>query len=468
MASPTPIRQPRRRSFMDVGGANSLSNFAHSFQRAQLYMGLALFEADQISPCTLPPDCEHPAAPREAPRYGSVDACSARSVVGQKGSTRPQTVFNSINTLVGIAMLALPYGLRLSGWVCGAALLALCAVVTSCTAKLLGRALERHPRLHSYSDIARECGGARAQLVATALLSVDLVGALLLLVLLFGDSFAVLVPVDARLLKLGVVCATLALSFAPLSLLSAVSLAGVVCTGALLAVTLVCGLSTHAAGLLWHAAPLRMWPRRASDVLLSIGIFMAPWGGHPVFPELYRDMRHPRKYAGCCNTAFGAAWAVDAALAAMGYLMYGAACRDSLTKNLMANPAYPPWTRPVFCVLLGLLPLLKLPLIVRPIIGVYEAHFDLHRAQRARVGLRVLFMALLLAVSLVLTSFGKVIAFLGSAICFTICVTLPLLFHLRLFGPELSTAARLLCWAGVATGVLGAVLGTYAAIAYDI
>lgn len=24
--------------------------------------------------------------------------------------------------------------------------------------------------------------------------------------------------------------------------------------------------------------------------------YQAPWGGHGVFPNIYRDMRHPRKY----------------------------------------------------------------------------------------------------------------------------------------------------------------------------
>lgn len=35
-------------------------------------------------------------------------------VVGQ--STLPQTVFNSVNVLIGIGLLSLPLGLRYSGW----------------------------------------------------------------------------------------------------------------------------------------------------------------------------------------------------------------------------------------------------------------------------------------------------------------------------------------------------------------
>lgn len=35
-------------------------------------------------------------------------------IVGQ--STLPQTVFNSVNVLIGIGLLSLPLGLRYSGW----------------------------------------------------------------------------------------------------------------------------------------------------------------------------------------------------------------------------------------------------------------------------------------------------------------------------------------------------------------
>ena len=31
----------------------------------------------------------------------------------------------------------------------------------------------------------------------------------------------------------------------------------------------------------------------------------APWGGHSVFPNIYRDMRHPKKYGKSLKVTFG-------------------------------------------------------------------------------------------------------------------------------------------------------------------
>lgn len=31
---------------------------------------------------------------------------------------------------------------------------------------------------------------------------------------------------------------------------------------------------------------------------------MSPWGGHGVFPNIYRDMRHPHRYGQAVKTTF--------------------------------------------------------------------------------------------------------------------------------------------------------------------
>ena len=58
-------------------------------------------------------------------------------VIGQ--STLPQTVFNSINVLIGVGLLALPLAMRYSGWVFGLLFLVFSALTTSYTAKILAK-----------------------------------------------------------------------------------------------------------------------------------------------------------------------------------------------------------------------------------------------------------------------------------------------------------------------------------------
>lgn len=517
-----PENTSRRQSFLDYGGANSLNNFASSFQRAQTYLEVNLPESangmDNISPCTsrespgvmdietglLCPDntaalhLDYGSAPKKTDlnsfhfpgeeEHAAGDATTALAgsirrrressflAAGSGRSTAPQTVFNAVNTLMGVAMLLLPFGFRLSGWVLGVVILGLCAFVTSYTAKVLGTVLRKNKHVHSYADIAYLYGGSRFLAFATVTFAVDLVGALLSLILIFSDSFSMLFPeVRSTTFKLAVTTITLLFSFLPLSLVSLISLVGIICTLGIFGMVVLCGLAVPALpGSLLHPALTSLWPSSGADLLLSLGIFMAPWGGHPVFPELYRDMRHPAKYGKSCNITFLATIILDLFIATVGYLMFGDGAEDSITKNIIANSEYPNWIRSVICVFLGLLPVCKLALVTRPVISVYESQLSLAKrptstsSDRRQTTVtfrqciaRVVFMGFLFALSIAFTSFGKVVAFLGSAICFTICMTLPLLFHLKLNSDDLSPFLALATKVGVAMGILGAVLGTY-------
>lgn len=518
---PAPGSKPRRTSFLDKGGLNSINNFASAYTRAQSFVGSSFSDgglADEISPCTLQPEedvfsthsqnedsavggnqlesrilanfntfhfPDDEMTPLVQGRKNSrLSRSSTHSMSGFKNnSTAPQTIFNAVNTLMGIAMLSLSFGFRLAGWVVGTVVLVLCAWTTSKTAKILGTIMKKNPDVITYGDIAYLYGGARFQALATCIFMVDLIGAAVLLVLLFSDSFSILFPqVSPITFKIAVVATTFAFSFLPLAMISLVSLTGILCTVAILVLITVCGvLSSDSPGSLLSPASTYLWPKSWSEVLLSLGVFMAPLGGHPVFPELYRDMRHPEKYNHCCNVTFFTTFNLDYLVAVVGFLMFGSNCEDSLTKNIMKNKHYPPWVNPLLCTFLGVLPISKLALIIRPIVSVYESHFHMNEhsvitytnGKRVvpmtvpKFAARVAFVTLLLCISLVFTSFGKVIAFLGSAICFTICMTFPLMFHLELNKDELTSFLKAITILGIAVGVAGAVGGTFASFAFS-
>lgn len=531
MTSPTPIQKPRRRSFLDHGGPNSINNFASSYTRAQSYVGLSLLEdadaQDDVSPCLSPvlpihrsdgtrdgyfadqprsspnptqgydhldtynfPNAQRinentPLDQRDASRRSLRSASGSIYSIGHAGkSTAAQTVFNSLNTLMGIAIFSLSFGFRLSGWVLGILILLFCSVTTNLTAKVLGAVLKKYPHLQTYGDIAHMYGGSRMQLLAIVTFTLDLTGAALSLILLFADSFKLLLPgFDIRFFKAVIVLITFFMSFMPLNVLSMVSLTGIMSTVSILVVIVTSGfiVDKGSNGSLLSPASTNLWPSSLLEALLSIGIFMAPWGGHPVFPELYKDMRHPKKYNTCCNITFMSCLKLDLLVAIVGYLMFGNTVEDSLTKSLMGNRDLPYFMNPLLCVFLGLLPISKMSLVVQPIISLYENYFRMNdtsvltykHGRRYRpittkkVIARVVFMGLLFILSLVFTSFGKVVAFLGSAICCTICITLPLMFYAKFFAEELSTFEKLLIRLGVIVGFAGAVFGTYASFVYE-
>lgn len=60
-------------------------------------------------------------------------------------------------------------------------------------------------------------------------------------------------------------------------------------------------------------------------------------------------------------------------------------------------------------------------------------------------------------------SFDRIMAFLGSFLCFTICVILPLLFYIKIYGDEIPFGERVRCWVLVVVSTILAIIGTIAA-----
>ena len=112
----------------------------------------------------------------------------------------------------------------------------------------------------------------------------------------------------------------------------------------------------------------------------------------------------------------------------------------------------------------------------RPIFTTIESLFgftQLHNAPaQSRPGLsgftrgllkgavRVFVILIIMALAIVCPSFDRIMALMGSAFCFTICVVLPLAFYLKLFGKEVSMQERILDWFLIIVCSIMAVIGT--------
>ena len=95
---------------------------------------------------------------------------------------------------------------------------------------------------------------------------------------------------------------------------------------------------------------------------LSFGLFMSPWGGHSVFPNIYRDMRHPAKYGQALTYTYNFTYLLDVAMAIVGYLMYGESTRDEITSNILLQSGYPNALSFFIVIFIALIPLTKVPL----------------------------------------------------------------------------------------------------------
>ena len=77
-----------------------------------------------------------------------------------------------------------------------------------------------------------------------------------------------------------------------------------------------------------------------------------------------------------------------------------------------------------------------------------------------KFGIRLAIVIAITVIAIFVPSFDRVMALMGSAFCFTICVILPIAFYLKLFGRRISLRERVLDWILIIICSILAVIGT--------
>jgi vesicular inhibitory amino acid transporter len=179
--------------------------------------------------------------------------------------------------------------------------------------------------------------------------------------------------------------------------------------------------------------------------------------------------------------------------AVVGLLMFGDGVRDEITANILQATGYPRALTFLMCMFIAIIPLTKIPLNARPIVSTLEVLLGVHKQAVAetysglvgrsayfrgmmKVLLRVITLFCFLVIAIVFPAFDSIMAFMGSALCFTICVTyvhpspglgqvltsysLPLAFYLKLFGREIPPREKLAAWSIMTLSTILSVVGT--------
>ncbi|KAF7957419.1 hypothetical protein EAE96_003004 [Botrytis aclada] len=393
-------------------------------------------------------------------------------------STLPQTILNSTNVLIGVGLLSLPMGLKYSGLLCGMILLFLSALVTSYTAKLLAKCMDRDQSLLSFADVAYATYGRKANIATSILFTMELLAACVALIVLFADSLNSLIP-SVGVNEWKILCGILLipLNFVPLRLLSFTSILGIVSCFSIVLIILIDGFVTpRTPGSLLEPATQYIFPANWLTLPLSFGLMMSPWGGHSVFPNIYRDMRHPYKFDKVVKYTFSFTYVLDAITALAGILMFGDNVMDEVTANIIGNSSYPRSLSLMTCIFIAIIPLTKVPLNARPIVSTIELLCGLDsRAMPEsqaltglsgytrgiiKVAIRIIVPIVFVIIAIVFPAFDSIMAFMGSALCYSICVILPLLFYVKMFGKEISKRELILDYCLIAISSVMAVVGT--------
>ncbi|KAJ5150518.1 Amino acid transporter transmembrane [Penicillium coprophilum] len=393
-------------------------------------------------------------------------------IVGQ--STVPQTIFNSVNVLIGIGLLSLPLAMKHAGWVLGLAFLVFSAVTTSYTAKILAKCLDVDQSLVTYADLAYISFGQHARLITSFLFCLELLGACVALVVLFADSLYALVP-GLSILQWKIICGVVLvpLNFLPLRFLSITSILGIIsCTSIVVLICIDGLIKPDAPGSLRQPANTFLFPENWATLPLSFGLIMSPWGGHGVFPNIYRDMRHPQKYGKSLSVTYIFTFTLDCSMAIIGWLMFGNGVRDEITANVLTITDYPQSISVCIVIFISIIPLTKVPLNARPLVATFEVlcglgggyvpaengSETLQKISRAMV--RVFVVAMIVILAVIFPAFDRIMAFLGSFLCFTICIIFPLAFYLKIFGKEISRGEYIVDWILLIISSILAAVGT--------
>ena len=115
--------------------------------------------------------------------------------------------------------------------------------------------------------------------------------------------------------------------------------------------------------------------------------------------------------------------------------MFGSDVREAVTSSILRTSGYPAALTALMCAFVAAIPFTKVPLAARPIVdtvelalGVRHHHHHHHsgESQAYRTAVRALARVAVLGVFLFMAvlfpEFDSIMAFMGSALCFSICV----------------------------------------------
>ena len=406
-------------------------------------------------------------------------------------STTEQALANSVNILLGVGTLSVPYALKESGWT-GLLVLLLLGATTNYTGKTLIRCQRRgslpmrtnfntysdvnedgavqvvkkaRRALTTYEDIGEAAFGEFGRSLISWVLYAELIGTCGLFFILEGDHLKLLLESTMQsketlmLLAAGVMIPTTWLvDLSKLSLIGALGFVASVGLTGVVGFDLVKALTNPSGYEFPHTALVHY-----STYPLSFGLLAFVFAGHAVFPAIYTSMQKPEEYESMLDKTYGVVMTNCLLLGCAGYFLFGDKVSSEVTLDLPAGI--------ISTIALGLItinPFAKFALTMDPVARGVEEKFDLDTskeenllpARAARTGLGL--FALFLAVEL--PYFGVAMSLVGAVLTLSVSLIFPTACYLKMFGDELDVKEKWLNYAIVGLGFLCVGSGTYSAV----
>ncbi|CAN0880454.1 Amino acid transporter AVT1H [Linum grandiflorum] len=383
----------------------------------------------------------------------------------QANGSFAHAVINMIGMLIGLGQLSTPYALQNGGWTSIFLLLSL-ALICTYTSHLLAKCLHSSPKSQSYADIGRHAFGSKGQIVASTFIYLEIFMALVSYTISLHDNLATVfssatthqfafttswISTSQLLTLVAVLVALPSLWIRNLSSISFLSSAGILMSFVIFGcVVLTASFGGVAAD---HGIPVI----RVRNIPAVSGLYVFSYGGHIVFPNLYKSMKDPTKFTKVSIVSFGAVTALYTCLAFLGAKMFGAGVSSQITLNL---PPHLIFTKVALWATV-ITPMTKYALEFAPLAIQLEQALPSWMTPRTKMVVRgtvgsILLLAILV-IALSMPYFEHVLGLTGSLVTVSICVVLPCVFYLKISHGKLRRSVLVLNWGLIGIGcVLGA------------
>lgn len=397
---------------------------------------------------------------------GDLELTLEYTTIGEvPGTSYSSSVFNTMNVLVGLGLLAYPFALSNTGWM-GLLLLAIMLIGTSYTALILPKCMAAS-KSSTFPDMGREAYGRPLEIFIGIVFFIELVFACSSYLIVSADNLHLMfssvwpgfTPLHWILVTTAIVLPS---TWLPnMSLLSYLSAFGFAASVVLFLAVTYTGFSTQGPGSITRAAaPTALFHWQSTP--LAIGLFMSGFAGHAVFPNIYQSMKDRSRYPAMVATTYLGATLLYVSMACFGYLMYGDAVKEEITLNLPRGflSDLATWMTIVN-------PMTKFALTLEPAVSTIETlvkrRLGLHSLARAtQLSYRTAFTGVALAIAIFIPHFDRLLELIGSFCSFTVSFIFPCIVHLKLCGGSLSRPETYFNWVMITLGGVLALLGTFA------
>ncbi|KAJ3391198.1 hypothetical protein HDU92_009153 [Lobulomyces angularis] len=376
-----------------------------------------------------------------------IENCASKHRPHQGTSEYYHSILNSINTLMGMGILSLPYAFSSGGWISSVCFLVLSAFTCNFTSKLLACCFEYGIKLKfksknieeknlpvTYAEVGELAFGKFGRAFISFMFVLELGAASSAILIVVADSLNALIPqINITLTKIVIVVLLTPSTLINLRFLMYSSILGI------LACVNVCGIivvegaiSTETPGSWLHPVETALYPSSFLGVGLSMGLILVGFDAHSVYPSIYRDLKDKTTFPAVMDRAYLFNSILYLVIGSCGYLMFGDLTMPEITQNLPNVKSYVPALTTFTLILIVTNSLTKFPLLTSPLL-TYVEQLSTNNSPQKKAFVAVFLNAVILLTSILIPSFHKVMGLLGSGFSIVVAVIFPSLCYYKLF-----------------------------------